>query len=335
MEGSTVPQVAEPGITPESIHRIKSEIALLGELTTDVLKRDVDFGRVLGVSTPFLWDPGASKIIGAFNSYVGSRRLLHLRDDGKVIVAIIEVSLAYRATGLQVGSGVGAASTHETKHKYRWVDNPREWGYTEEGMKGLKTRKDKGRNEYRIGNPEHDELMNTIIKMASKRAEVDAAEGLPGVATALRELFAGVVPAPSKGRREVKEEAIDWSRFWGQVKQMGYTQEEAKQALGVESVKDDWVGKGRTVEEALKVLRDGLTGEPLSEGFESVQSASEDIEAQRESLIREFDAIFERLAWLPGTKEEWCLQNVGYRTTGEMPTASIAAAVAKAMKLLG
>lgn len=67
---------------------------------------------------------------------------------------------------------------------------------------------------------------------------------------------------------------------------------------------------------------------------EPPKEVAEPEEAQRESLIGELDALFDRFHWLPKTREEWCLKNMGYRITGEMPTASIATAVAKAVKLL-
>lgn len=86
---------------------------------------------------------------------------------------------------------------------------------------GIRSDKETGEVQYRVRNPEHDELLNTIVKIASKRAEVDAAESLPGVASVLREMFG------SKGRRDSisRQESPaakgkrqdEWTWFWGEV----------------------------------------------------------------------------------------------------------------------
>ena len=91
---------------------------------------------------------------------------------------LINTAIISRETNLVVTIGIGAASTLESKYKYRFVEDPREWGYDEESIKALKF--DKKKNKYRIPNPEHSELLNTILKMSSKKAEVDDAESLPG-----------------------------------------------------------------------------------------------------------------------------------------------------------
>lgn len=321
-------------LTPEAIHRIKSDIMLLSEMTKEVLVKDIDYGRIPGTPADSLWDPGASKIIAAFNSYVGPRRLLHFKDDGKAIAAIIEVTIIHRNSRLEVGSGVGAASTYETKYKYRWVQDPREWGYNDEAIKGLKIRKgERSVTEYRIRNPEHDELLNTIIKMSSKRAETDAAEALPGVATALRALFTG---KPLKGGAKEK---LNWNWFWGEATRMGLTEAEAHTILNVKSM-SQLTAQGWTLEEIIEELRRLLAEQhpaPKEKEHTPVADQGEAYaveEANRGKYIAELTDIFDQLAWLPGTKEEWCLQHVGYRKIEEMPTPIIAQAVDKAKKLL-
>ncbi len=62
----TLPHRPEPMVTPQYIEQTKQSFALLRELVRDVLVRDRDYGRVPGMGD-FLWDPGASQIIGSFN----------------------------------------------------------------------------------------------------------------------------------------------------------------------------------------------------------------------------------------------------------------------------
>lgn len=247
-EVTVVEQMPKPAprITPGSIEQTKQSIALLQAMVRDLLIRGIDYGRIPGTPADSLWDPGASQIIGAFNCFPGERRILKFEDTDTKISVCLEVPIVSRETGLVATTGVGAASTLETKYKYRWVDDPLQWGYDEDSMKTLKTKLDKNKTVYRIPNPEHSELLNTIVKMASKRAEVDAAESLPGVASVLRRMFSGERPPAQEGPR--------WDWFWGQVSRLGLTEEEAHQKLGVTSMKD-WLGKGKSLGQALDTLR--------------------------------------------------------------------------------
>lgn len=257
-EGTRMPQV-----TPESIQETVQSIALLQGMVRETLIRDIDYGRIPGTPQDSLWDPGASMIIGSFSCYCGHRRIINLEDsDGKIAVCL-EVPVISRKLQQEVGSGVGAASTLETKYKYRWVANPKEWGYDEAAVATFKTKKgrENGRETmlYRIPNPEHSELLNTIIKMASKRAEVDAAEALPGVSSVLRQIFSGKTPrqdrkAPEGTEDSQWEASPRWQRFWGEVTRLGYTQQEAYRKLGVHTM-HEWLGNDHTLADALATLR--------------------------------------------------------------------------------
>ena len=261
---------AVPRVSPETIQDTMQSIALLQGMVRDTLIRGVDYGRIPGTPQDSLWDPGASQIIGSFNCYPGERRILKLEDTDEKIVAVVEVPITSRATQQEVGSGIGAASTLETKYKYRWVSNPAQWGYNDEAIKMFKTKRgkdDEGNDAilYRIPNPEHSELLNTIVKMAAKRAEVDAAESLPGVASVLRQMFSPKKgreqPQPRKGETAKEDyEGPRWQRYWGEVARLGYTQQESYQKLGVAKM-HDWLASGRSLEEALAILR-GKKEEP-------------------------------------------------------------------------
>ena len=257
-------------VTPQYIESTVRSLALLQQMVRDVLVRGRDYGRVPGIPAEFLWDPGASQIIASFNCHTGPRRFLHFVDDGQKISIIIEVPIIHNPSGLEVGSGIGASSTKETKHKYRWIDNPREWGFDEEATKSMRTKTQDGRTLYRVLNPEHDELLNTITRMASKRAEVDAAEGLPGAASALRELFEGKAPSPGKAPGGTPGEGDDdsprWTTFWSQAKVLLGDEAERRgvevgdivhQILGVKSMKA-WVKAGKSLDDAIRALSEKL-----------------------------------------------------------------------------
>lgn len=214
----------------------------LGETIPSLLVENVDFGHVPGIPGKMLFDCGGSKITNAFACYPGERRIISMTDDGSKISVVVEVPLVHRESGKVVCSGIGAASTLETKHKYRWISKLEDleaMGYAGDALKDLKKKTDKedGSITYRVPNPEHGELLNTIVKMASKRAEVDAAESLPAVGSILKVLFDKRLGPLAQGTARppkseyvpptVSKEPTDaWSRFWGEVTRMGLTREQ-------------------------------------------------------------------------------------------------------------
>jgi hypothetical protein len=237
--GLMVPEVAPAMLTPKSIELIKRNIKLVEQMVMEIMEEGVDYGTLPGTPGPGLWDPGASTIINHFNCYP-EHKILKAEETDSLISYIIETQLVSRDSRQIVATGLGASSTRETKHKYRWVLDPGEYGYEKQG---LKTKTDDGKTKYRIPNPEYGELVNTIVKMAAKRSEVDAAQCLPGVARALRKLFGKKLP--QKGE--------EWKHFWGKVRQIGLTQDEAHSILGVKSMKD-WLDQGKTIEDAIEIL---------------------------------------------------------------------------------
>jgi len=244
-----------PHLTPDSIMMRKQDLALCSVLVEEVLKVGIDYGTIVGVPGKVLFDCGASQIIAAFGCYPGSRRILDLKNTDGLIAVCLEVPLINRHTQQICATGVGAASTMESKNKYRWVDKPTEWGIDKEAVPGLKTRNQDGRITYRIPNPEPGELLNTLLKMASKRAEVDAAESLPGVSSALKVLLHGAGRA--KGDQQERD---PWKDFWGEATRLGLTEDDVHEklaaALGhpIASVYD-WLAEGKTIEQAIAALR--------------------------------------------------------------------------------
>lgn len=234
-------EVAKPAVlTDEAITIIKHNIDMAQKLVYEVLEEGVDYGRIPGTPAPSLWDPGANKIASAFNVYP-KYALLHAEESDGLVSYTVESTLLGRSTGKPMGTGIGAASTRETKYKYRWhtAEEAREFGYSPEQLEGFKRNKD---NKYRIPNPEYGELVNTIVKMASKRADVDAVQNLPAVSSALRKLF-----------QQPGDERNKWRFFWGKVTQLGLTEEQVHKVLGVASV-NDWLAQGKTIEQAIETL---------------------------------------------------------------------------------
>jgi hypothetical protein len=249
-------------VTPESIAQVQKALALLRDSIPGILIPNIDFGHIPGIKGMSLFDSGAQNIINFFSAYAGQRNVLHLRDDGKIIAICVEVQIIHRASGNVIATGVGASSTEESKNKYRWVDNPLDWGYSEDAMKSWPKRDirtDRGATEYKIKNPEHAELLNTILTMSSKRAEVDAAKSLPGVGTSLRLLFDGKLKPGAAAEAPASKQASavnipDWNSFWGEVNKLGLKQNQVYEKLGIIAM-HEWLNQGKSLKDALDVLR--------------------------------------------------------------------------------
>lgn len=259
-------------VTPESIAKVQKTLALLRESIPGVLTPNVDYGHIPGVKGMSLFDSGAQNIINFFTAYAGQRNVLHFRDDGQMVAICVEVQIIDRRSGFVIATGVGASSTEESKNKYRWIDNPLDWGYSQEALdnwpkRDIRPDKDTGKLEYKIKNPEHAELLNNILTVASKRAEVDAAKSLPGVGTALRLLFDGKLkPGTAAVAPSTKQAAgfniPDWNHFWGEVNKLGLKQDQVYAKLGVVAI-HEWLKLGKTLDDALSILRAGTApGQP-------------------------------------------------------------------------
>ena len=237
-------------VTEQKVARIQAEIALSDALVERVLLPGIDYGLHPGTNSQALKDPGANTVINAFGCYPKAE-ILYRRVDEDRISYVIDVALIGRDDGLVKSSGTGAASTKETKYGYRWVTDPESYGYDREA---LKKRTRDGRETFRIVNPEWSELENTILKMARKRAEVDAAMALPGVSRFMSKLNSRQQPAKRSG-----PPSEDWTGFWTRAKAMGLSEGEVHHLLGVGSMKE-WMAQGKTLSDAIRTLSEELAG---------------------------------------------------------------------------
>lgn len=159
---------------------IQKQVNTIQHVMKQVMKKDVHFGVIPGTQTPSLYKPGAEKIMATFR----------LSADPEVTDLSTEDQIRYQVkvrlvspTGIFVGAGIGECSSNEEKYKWRGALCEAEF---EEAAPDRKREKwNKGRwdnNARRYGEPfkimqirtEPADLANTILKMAKKRALIDA-----------------------------------------------------------------------------------------------------------------------------------------------------------------
>jgi len=167
MTDELVPYVSEE--KPMTAVEVKAQVHLIQEVMKAVMQDGQHYGKIPGAGDkPTLLKPGAEKIMATFRLSV----------DPEVEDLSKEDQIRYRIkcklvwpSGRYAGAGVGEASTDEEKYKWRAIISEAEWNNTPENLKRVKYRRDGEVKQIRT-NPA--DIANTVLKMAKKRALVDA-----------------------------------------------------------------------------------------------------------------------------------------------------------------
>lgn len=178
-----------------------------------ILTDGVDYGREPGIDRPFLHKPGAEvmeKAYGFATSYTIERKVGN-GDDVPALEYIVHAKVHLGDTdGPVIAEGVGSCNTHESKYRFRRGERECPECHKPTIIKGKLDGKLKGKwwcasfkdgcgksfeptdprlVDQQVGNVENEnpyDLANTILKMARKRAGVDAiltATGTSGLFT--------------------------------------------------------------------------------------------------------------------------------------------------------
>lgn len=137
----------------------KRQNQALMQLMGELLEVGVDYDRIPGTPKPTLLQPGAQQLCTVFHfcpSYQVADKTEILEAGCEFLSYIIVCRLTHRDSGMIIAEGIGSANSRETKHRYR---------------------KEGGQ---RVENVEIWDLQNTLVKMAKKRALVDASLNATG-----------------------------------------------------------------------------------------------------------------------------------------------------------
>ena len=168
---------------------MESKLKLVQSFFRRVMRKDTDFGIIPGTDKPSLLKPGAEKLLALYNFASVVKEKNEVRDlKTGYYQAQLVIQIVHRGTGVVIAEGVGEASSFESKYRYRWVfesDVPKGIdleSLTSKTFTSKKTGKEYQR--YRLENADIIDQWNTVLKMAKKRALVDAtlsATGTSGI----------------------------------------------------------------------------------------------------------------------------------------------------------
>lgn len=177
-------QLIERGAeTPLTVAEIQAQVNTIHQVLTKVMKKGEHFDTIPGTNKPSLLKSGAEKIALTFRfSPTFDVTSKDLGDHQREYA--VSCTLRVRGSEVQVGEGVGCCTTLEAKYRFR-SDNtgmpvPREYWDTRDvdliGGSSFHAKKIKG-SWFIFKRVEHDnpaDYWNTCLKMAKKRALVDA-----------------------------------------------------------------------------------------------------------------------------------------------------------------
>lgn len=190
--------------TPEQEWKSPADIVKQGELVQETMRAVMiekhHYGVIPGTGDkPTLLKPGAEKLCSLFGLAPRYKVTIREMDNGHREYEVL-CSLHTIRGGVHIGDGVGTCSTMETKYRWRKGSpscpdcgkdlrkskrDPEWYCWQKMGGCGAKFPLDKFQDVGRIENPDIADQWNTVLKMAKKRAHIDATLG----ATAASDMF--------------------------------------------------------------------------------------------------------------------------------------------------
>ena len=157
-------------IDTETVIATMQKISTLQAVIQKTLRPDHDFGVIPGTNKPTMYKPGGEKICMMFG-LTPQYDFMDKTENYKDGFFAYNVRCTLYKNEQAVSQGVGSCNSWEKKYRYINSDTPPE-GVDPSTVKSFTDRY--GRVKYKIDNPDPCDLVNTILKMAKKRAFVDA-----------------------------------------------------------------------------------------------------------------------------------------------------------------
>ena len=216
----------------ETVAGIKARVQMVQHVMRDVMKPGVHYGQIPGTPKPTLYKPGAELIALAFQ--FAPRYVVDDLSTGDSVRYRITCELYSRDMGAFIGSGQGEASSDEEKYRWRKAVCKEEWDETPEDRRRTKWAKGRGGSVYSVQQvrTEPADLANTVLKMAEKRAFVDAIRTTTGCsdmfAQDLEDLPAEVRDGMVEDGKPVVEHLgkESWQKLVMEAAALGYSEQE-------------------------------------------------------------------------------------------------------------
>lgn len=197
-----LPAVIDSGVVLMPVMNIraaKERLAEFQEFVKGYLVPDEDYGLIPGTPKPTLFKPGADKLCelyGLADDFAIESRVENYQAEPPLFDYTLKCTLTTRRDGRLVGTGFGSCNSWEGKYRYRTANRKCPLCNKEAIIKGKEEygggwlcfkKKDgcgakfldgdkaiEGQESGKVANDDICTLKNTILKMAKKRAKIDA-----------------------------------------------------------------------------------------------------------------------------------------------------------------
>lgn len=161
MEAEQAVVVRETTSESLSLKQVTDRVNLVHEVLSKVMKKGTHFGTVPGCGDKMvLLKPGADVLAMTFRLVPEFQvETISLPNDHREYRVVCSMR---SPDGVMLGQGVGSASTMERKYRYRWDGS--------------------GNQRRRVENEDIADVFNTVLKIAKKRAHIDATLTVTGAA---------------------------------------------------------------------------------------------------------------------------------------------------------
>lgn len=164
--------IIEAGKETLSAVQVRAQVNLIQEVMKSVMKKETHYGVIPGCQKPTLYKAGSEVLATTFRLAVDpevSDLSTHDEIRYRVRVRLTAVN------GAVVGTGIGECSTNEEKFMWRKAVCKEEFESTPEDRKRVKwARGREGAYSMDQVRTNMADLANTVLKMAKKRAQIDA-----------------------------------------------------------------------------------------------------------------------------------------------------------------
>lgn len=199
MQQQAVANYGERSLTAADV---RAQVNLIQDVMRSVMLDGTHYGKIPGTQSKSLYKAGAEKLMATFR-LAGKPVVEDLSRDGEVHYRVTVNLLS--AGGQFLGAGIGECSSREEKYAWRAMICQAEFDATPENQRRVKFAKYQGNVEQKKQvrtNPA--DVANTILKMAKKRAQVDAVITV----TAASDIFTqDIEDMPEELREQVAEDA--------------------------------------------------------------------------------------------------------------------------------
>jgi hypothetical protein len=170
MSNALVKPATDFASTAITASQLKAQIQVIQRAMADVMFDGEHYGKIPGTPKPTLFKAGAEKLCLLFHIAPMYRTEdLSTHDVARYRVTCLGKS---QVSGLELGEGLGEASTNEAKYKWREPVCDAEYDATDESMRRVKWFKGQPPYSKKQIRTEPADTANTVLKMAAKRALV-------------------------------------------------------------------------------------------------------------------------------------------------------------------